>query len=136
MANENKITLTYNTVSSDDVLVGGQVMPKAENRKKGKTRTQKQLSIYRVLSISFALVCCLLLLCICVMMNQDSEYQRYPVALVFEQQPDVGQDRLCFDPATGHVYSCFVRTDGNFQIRINPEENRVIAYYIERDENQ
>lgn len=136
MNNEKEITLTYTTVSSDDVLVGGQVMPKTENTKKGKTRIQKQLNIYRVLSIAFALVCCLLLLCICAMINQDSKYQRYPVALVFEKQPDVEQDRLCFDPATGHVYSCFERTDGNLQIRINPEENRVISYYIERDENQ
>lgn len=52
---------------------------------------------------------------------------------VEQTQPPVEDDILCYDFATGHVYSCFVRDDGNVQLRINPEGNLVIAKLIEHE---
>lgn len=52
---------------------------------------------------------------------------------VEQTQPPVEDDILCYDYATGHVYSCFVRDDGNVQLRINPEGNLVIAKLIEHE---
>ena len=52
---------------------------------------------------------------------------------VEQTQPPVEDDILCYDYATGHVYSAFVRDDGNVQLRINPEGNLVIAKLIEHE---
>lgn len=100
--------------------------------------TKKQKNIYRVLCVTFAVIDCLLLCLICVMMNTETEkpaqiIEEKPsrVVLEFEGQPEVGNDIMCFDPITGHVYSCFERSDGNVQIRINPEGNRVIWLFID-----
>lgn len=54
-------------------------------------------------------------------------------AYVEQTQPPVEDDILCYDFATGHVYSAFVRDDGNVQLRINPEGNLVIAKLIEHE---
>lgn len=52
---------------------------------------------------------------------------------VEQTQPAVEDDILCYDYATGHVYKCFKRDDGNVQLRINPEGNLVIAKLIEHE---
>ena len=49
-------------------------------------------------------------------------------------QPPIEEDLLCYDYATGNVYKCFTREDGNIQLRINPEGNLVIARTIETEE--
>lgn len=54
-------------------------------------------------------------------------------AYIEQTQPPVEDDILCYDYATGHVYSAFVRDDGNVQLRINPEGNLVIAKLIEHE---
>lgn len=102
--------------------------------------TKKQKNIYRLLCVIFAVIDCLLLCLVCVMMNTEAEKptqaieeKTHSVVLGFEEQPEVGNDIMCFDPITGHVYSCFERSDGNVQIRINPEGNRVIWLYLERN---
>lgn len=95
--------------------------------------TKKQKNIYRLLCVIFAVIDCLLLGLICVIISMTSEKteEKTSVNMVFEGQPEVGNDIMCFDPITGHVYSCFERSDGNFQIRINPEGNRVIWLFID-----
>ena len=44
----------------------------------------------------------------------------------FQQRQDE-QRILCIDRALGVVYSCFENEQGNIEIKINPEGNRVIA---------
>lgn len=44
----------------------------------------------------------------------------------FQQRQDE-QRILCIDRALGVVYSCFENAQGNIEIKINPEGNRVIA---------
>ena len=44
----------------------------------------------------------------------------------FQQRQDE-QRILCVDRALGVVYSCFENEQGNIEIKINPEGNRVIA---------
>lgn len=44
----------------------------------------------------------------------------------FQQRQDE-QYILCIDRALGVVYSCFENEQGNIEIKINPEGNRVIA---------
>lgn len=45
----------------------------------------------------------------------------------FFQQRHNEQNILCIDRALGLVYSCFENENGNIEIKINPEGNRVIA---------
>lgn len=103
--------------------------------------TKKQKNIYRLLCVIFAVIDCLLLCLVCVIMNTETEkptqtIEEKPrnVVLKFEEQPEVGNDILCYDPFTGHVYSCFERSDGNVQLRINPEGNYCISLLIERND--
>lgn len=76
----------------------------------------------------------LLVITFIIVSTDDKEQKQDPVIeRSYEpvEQPSVGNDILCIDPATGHVYSCFIREDGNVQLRINPEGNLVIAYMLE-----
>lgn len=49
-----------------------------------------------------------------------------------ESQPEQA-DGLLFDPVTGHVYKCFEREDGNYQLWLYPDGNLQVVYYIEKD---
>lgn len=93
---------------------------------------------YRILCVLFALIDCLLLglICVIISMTSGKTEEKTSVNMVFEEQPEVGNDIMCFDPITGHVYSCFERSDGNVQIRINPEGSRVIWLFIEEKVRQ
>lgn len=52
------------------------------------------------------------------------------------KQPSVEEDLLCYDYTRGLVYKCFVRDDGNIQLRINEEGNLIIAKTIETAESR
>lgn len=49
-----------------------------------------------------------------------------------ESQPEQ-TDLLLFDPVTGHVYKCFEREDGNYQLWLYPDGNLQVVYCIDKD---
>ena len=66
--------------------------------------------------------------------NYKTKELNKPYVAEFEEQPFVANDILCFNPALGHVYSCFPREDGHVQIRINPEGNWIITQTLDNSE--
>lgn len=84
-----------------------------------------------IILITFLWVC----ICFCLKSSENTilEAIENQPTYVEQTQPAVEDDILCYDFATGHVYKCFKRDDGNVQLRINPEGNRVIAKLIEHE---
>ena len=48
-------------------------------------------------------------------------------------KPSEPETIRCYDPVYGVVYGCEVREDGDIEIKINPEGNRVIVGVCDKD---
>ena len=83
------------------------------------------------IGIAFSVIAGILLCFSCCVIwlfqNQKTETK----GIYLEEQPPIYEDILCYDPVTGNIYSCFKRTDGNVQLRINPEGNRCVFSFVE-----
>ena len=81
-----------------------------------------------VRSLLFFLIGCLFMLALL----QLCKDVKPDTVLCMESQPEQ-TDLLLFDPVTGHVYKCFEREDGNYQLWLYPDGNLQVVYYIEKD---
>ncbi|MBR6779874.1 MAG: hypothetical protein IKM24_02520 [Clostridia bacterium] len=81
-----------------------------------------------VIALISMMIGVLIVLVFCFFFSEDKP----DTVFCMESQPEQA-DGLLFDPVTGHVYKCFEREDGNYQLWLYPDGNLQVVYYIEKD---